>query len=79
MGYKEVKIIMKKQKKAVPKKSKAPESGINFENPENSSPQRVNIDIPVGMINMLDQEANRIGVPRTSLIKMWIAEKLDKI
>lgn len=39
--------------------------------------KRVNVDFPVWMIERLDREANRIGVPRQSLIKVWIAEHLD--
>jgi hypothetical protein len=37
----------------------------------------VNVDFPVWMIERLDREANRIGVPRQSLIKVWIGEHLD--
>ena len=39
--------------------------------------KRVNVDFPVWMIERLDREANRIGVPRQSLIKVWIVEHLD--
>ena len=39
--------------------------------------KRVNVDFPAWMINKLDFEANRIGVPRQSLIKVWIAERLS--
>jgi hypothetical protein len=39
--------------------------------------KRVNVDFPVWMIERLDREANRIGVPRQSLIKVWISEHLD--
>ena len=38
--------------------------------------KRVNVDFPVWMINCLDKEARRLGVPRQSLIKMLIAEHL---
>ena len=38
-------------------------------------PRRVNVDFPAWMIIRLDQEAKRLGVPRQSLIKIWIAEK----
>jgi hypothetical protein len=30
------------------------------------------------MIRFLDKEAKRLGVPRQSIIKMWIAERLQK-
>jgi len=29
------------------------------------------------MVQRLDKEAKRLGVPRQSLIKVWIAEKLE--
>ncbi len=40
--------------------------------------KRVNVDFPVWMIQSLDREARRLGVPRQSIIKMWLAEKLEK-
>ena len=39
--------------------------------------KRVNVDFPVWMIQSLDREASRLGVPRQSVIKVWIAERLD--
>ena len=39
--------------------------------------RRVNVDFPVWMIDSLDREAARLGVPRQSLIKVWIAERLE--
>lgn len=41
--------------------------------------QRINVDIPKDILQKLDQEAARIGVTRTSLFKMWIAEHLDHL
>ena len=41
--------------------------------------RRVNVDFPAWMIAQLDREATRLGVTRQSLIKVWIAEKLDHI
>ena len=40
--------------------------------------KRVNVDFPIWMIQSLDKEAKRLGVPRQSVIKVWIAERLDK-
>ncbi|OKH23560.1 CopG family transcriptional regulator [Hydrococcus rivularis NIES-593] len=40
--------------------------------------RRVNVDFPVWMIDALDREANRLGVSRQSIIKVWIAERLEK-
>ena len=34
--------------------------------------KRVNVDFPVWMIHSLDKEAKRLGVPRQSIIKIWI-------
>lgn len=41
--------------------------------------KRVNVDFPEWMIDRLDGEADRMGVPRQSLIKVWIAEKLAAV
>ncbi len=40
--------------------------------------KRVNVDFPVWMVHMLDKEARRLGVPRQSIIKVWVAERLEK-
>ena len=40
--------------------------------------KRVNVDFPVWMINSLDKEAKRLGVTRQSIIKVWIAERLQE-
>lgn len=40
--------------------------------------RRVNVDFPVWMIDSLDKEAKRLGVTRQSIIKVWIAERLQK-
>ena len=39
--------------------------------------KRVNVDFPLWMVNSLDKEAKRLGVPRQSVIKIWLAEKLE--
>ncbi len=41
--------------------------------------KRVNVDFPIWMINSLDKEAKRLGVPRQSIIKVWIAERLERL
>ncbi|HUU40261.1 MAG TPA: CopG family antitoxin [Desulfatiglandales bacterium] len=41
--------------------------------------KRVNVDFPVWMILSLDKEAKRLGVPRQSIIKIWIAERLKEV
>jgi hypothetical protein len=40
--------------------------------------KRVNVDFPVWMIYSLDKEAQRLGVPRQSVIKLWLAERLKR-
>jgi len=40
--------------------------------------KRVNVDIPKWMIQLLDKEAKRLGVSRQSIIKFWLAERLEK-
>ncbi len=41
--------------------------------------QRINIDIPREILEKVDREAERIGVPRTSLLKLWIADHADRL
>ena len=43
----------------------------------NQEVKRVNVDFPVWMIQSLDKEARRLGVPRQAIIKMWLAERLN--
>lgn len=38
----------------------------------------VNVDFPNWMIDSLDRQASRLGVTRQSVIKTWIAERLEK-
>ena len=45
----------------------------------NLEQRRVNVDFPAWMVDSLDKEASRLGVPRQSIIKIWIAERLEKI
>lgn len=79
---------MKSSKKAIP----AERFDRAFEKGEDLTPyldlasakarhptQRINVDVPKDLLEKVDQEAARIGVPRTSLIKIWIAEKLDRL
>lgn len=42
----------------------------------NEEPRRVNVDFPAWMIHSLDKEADRLGVTRQSIIKVWISERL---
>lgn len=40
--------------------------------------RRVNVDFPSWMVASLDAEARRLGVTRQSIIKVWIAERLEE-
>lgn len=42
----------------------------------NLEAKRVNVDFPSWMIHSLDKEADRLGVTRQSIIKVWISERL---
>jgi hypothetical protein len=44
----------------------------------NEEQRRVNVDFPTWMIEMLDREARRLGVTRQSIIKIWLAERLEQ-
>jgi hypothetical protein len=43
-----------------------------------TAPKRVNVDFPSWMVQSIDREANRLGVTRQSLIKMWLADRLAR-
>ncbi|MFT4816616.1 MAG: hypothetical protein ACI80L_000530 [Pseudohongiellaceae bacterium] len=43
----------------------------------NQKQRRVNVDFPTWMIDSLDKEASRLGVTRQSIIKVWLAERLE--
>ena len=40
--------------------------------------RRVNVDFPAWVVEALDREAQRLGVTRQALVKLWIAERLDR-
>ena len=78
--------------KKKPKKISAREFDRKFDKGEDITPyldlktarvdppiQRINIDIPGEMLAKVDKEADRVGIPRTSLIKVWIAEHVDRL
>ncbi|MEI8006076.1 MAG: CopG family antitoxin [Bacteroidota bacterium] len=48
--------------------SKAERSGLKQ--------KRISVDFPSWMVHELDREAERLGVPRQSVIKVWISERL---
>ena len=45
----------------------------------NLEARRVNVDFPAWMVQSIDKEARRLGVTRQSLIKLWLADKLEHL
>ncbi len=43
----------------------------------NDQLKRVNVDFPAWVVDGLDKQARHLGVTRQSLIKLWIAERLQ--
>lgn len=44
----------------------------------NQAQKRINVDFPTWIIDSLDKEASRVGVTRQSIIKIWLAERLEE-
>ena len=44
----------------------------------NQKQKRINVDFPSWVVDSLDREANRIGVTRQSIIKLWLVERLEE-
>jgi hypothetical protein len=44
----------------------------------NQEQRRVNVDFPIWMVEFLDKEAARLGLTRQSIIKIWLAERLEQ-
>ena len=45
---------------------------------EKVTTKKINVDFPEYIIKLLDNEAQKIGVTRQSIIKVWIAERLKE-
>ena len=45
----------------------------------NLEARRVNVDFPTWVVEALDRDARRLGVTRQSVIKVWIAERLETL
>jgi Ribonuclease toxin, BrnT, of type II toxin-antitoxin system len=54
------------------------ELGVSKARRLNQEPKRINVDFPIWMIESLDREAKRLGVTRQSIIKIWLAEMLER-
>jgi hypothetical protein len=49
---------------------------IDWESARRPNATRISVDLPKPLLERLDAEADKIGVPRQSLIKVWLAERL---
>ena len=38
--------------------------------------EKIDVEFPTWMLNSLDKEARRLGIPIQSIIKVWIADRL---
>jgi hypothetical protein len=45
----------------------------------NLEQKRVNLDLPFWMVERLDREAKRLGVARQAIMKIILAERLEKM
>lgn len=43
----------------------------------NRDTRKVNVDMPLWMIDALDDEAGRLSINRQAVIKVWLAERID--
>ena len=77
------KNITKQEKPTIP----AEEFDERFDRGEDMMPYldldsavwRANVDFPTWAIHAMDKEAERVGITRQALIKVWICERLDAI
>ena len=44
---------------------------------KNPKIKKINLDLPVTVINQLDKIADKIGVARQPLLKIWIHERIQ--
>lgn len=47
--------------------------------PDRNQTKRINVDIPGWMLLRLDQEAERLGITRQSVVKTWLSTMIDNI
>lgn len=41
--------------------------------------KHIDMEIPIWILDALDREAKRLGVTRQSIIKIWLAERLEQV
>ena len=51
-------------------------STVRYPNRERAA-KRISLDVTEEMVRGLDAAAERVGVPRQAIIKMWLMERLD--
>lgn len=51
---------------------------VQMNPPLDTNPKRINVDFPSWIVKSLDKEADRYGISRQALIKVWITERLDR-
>ena len=39
---------------------------------------KIDLDLPAWMIQFLDREASSLGIDRQAVIKIWLAERIEK-
>ncbi|NBD16613.1 MAG: CopG family transcriptional regulator [Cyanobacteria bacterium] len=42
-----------------------------------NEPQAITLNLPQWMLEAIDQQAQRLGVTRESIIKVWLAQRLE--
>ena len=52
-------------------------SDLDLSKAHREGQKRVNVDFPIWMVQSFDIEAKRLGVTRQSIIKVWLAERLE--
>lgn len=45
----------------------------------NREVRRISVDLPLWMVDALDNEAERLAVTRQSVIKVWLSERIDQL
>lgn len=41
--------------------------------------QQINLNLPISMLEIIDQEATRQGLSQQAILQTWIAEKLEQL
>lgn len=52
---------------------------LSSERRPNRDVKRISVDLPLWMVEALDNEAQRLAVTRQSVIKVWLSERIDQL